>query len=255
MYNHIYTTRTLDITTKWQHVKLNVGRILYVIMQKQDAEIHLYGGKIYTTRITCGELKEQLGEDFLEIRRGCLVSAITIQNITETVNLINGEALKYTIRRKKEIIHAFRQKQQAIIGRLAANDTPKTYEAYRQHYCCYEDAPFAFADIKMIFNDEISAVDWIFCYGNEALAKLEMFPLKKLIGQKFSVLFENMDSDWLRFYEKAVLYGEIMEINHYSPEIDAFLKVICFPTFWGHCVCILFHTYDLNVYGDDEPFR
>ena len=90
MYNRIYTTRTLDITTKWQHVKLNVGRILYVIMQKQDAEIHLYGGKIYTTRITCGELKEQLGEDFLEIRRGCLVSAITIQNITETVNLING---------------------------------------------------------------------------------------------------------------------------------------------------------------------
>ena len=84
MYNRIYTTRTLDITTKWQHVKLNVGRILYVIMQKQDAEIHLYGGKIYTTRITCGELKEQLGEDFLEIRRGCLVSAITIQNITET---------------------------------------------------------------------------------------------------------------------------------------------------------------------------
>ena len=183
------------------------------------------------------------------------MSAITIQNITETVNLINGEALKYTIRRKKEIIHAFRQKQQAIIGRLAANDTPKTYEAYRQHYCCYEDAPFAFADIKMIFNDEISAVDWIFCYGNEALAKLEMFPLKKLIGQKFSVLFENMDSDWLRFYEKAVLYGEIMEINHYSPEIAAFLKVICFPTFWGHCGCILFHTYDLNVYGDDEPFR
>ena len=138
------------------------------------------------------------------------------------------------------IIHAFRQKQQVIIGRLAANDTPKTYEAYRQHYCCYEDAPFAFADIKMIFNDEISAVDWIFCYGNEALAKLEMFPLKKLIGQKFSVLFENMDPDWLRFYEKAVLYGEIMEINHYSPEIDAFLKALCFPTFRWHCGCIYF---------------
>lgn len=79
------------------------------------------------------------------------------------------------------------QKQQVIIGRLVANDTPKTYEAYRQHYCCYEDAPFAFADIKMIFNDEISAV--IFCYGNEALAKLEMFPLKKLIGQKFELVF------------------------------------------------------------------
>ena len=66
---------------------------------------------------------------------------------------------------------------------------------------------------------------------------------------------EIVNNTWHISYEKAVLYGEIMEINHYSPEIDAFLKVICFPTFWGHCGCILFHTYDLNVYGDDEPFR
>ena len=255
MRNHIYATRILDITTQWQHIELNVGRILYVIMKKQDAEIHLYDGKIYTTRITCGELKEQLGENFLEIRRGCLVSAITIQNITDTVNLINGESLKYTVRRKKEIIHAFRQKQQDIIGRFAVDGTPKTYEEYRRHYACYEEAPFAFADIEMIFNDETSAVDWVFCYGNNALAKLEMFPLEKLIGQKFSSLFDNMDPDWLRFYEKAVLYGEVMEINHYSPEIDAFLKVICFPTFGGHCGCILFHTYDIDVYGEDAPFQ
>ena len=26
----------------------------------------------------------------------------------------------------------------------------------------------------------------------------------------------------------------------YSPEIDTYLKVICFPTFSGHCGCMLF---------------
>ena len=49
-----------------------------------------------------------------------------------------------------------------------------------------------------------------------------------------------MDSKWLRSYERAALYGETLEIMDYSPEIDTNLKVICFPTYPGHCGCILF---------------
>ncbi|MFW5668513.1 hypothetical protein [Acetivibrio ethanolgignens] len=41
-------------------------------------------------------------------------------------------------------------------------------------------------------------------------------------------------------YEQATLYGERLEIMAYSPEIDAELKIICFPTFPGHCGCMLF---------------
>lgn len=40
-----------------------------------------------------------------------------------------------------------------------------------------------------------------------------------------------------------------MEINDYSPEIDAELKVICFPTFKGHCGCILFNINDIKMRG------
>ena len=31
--------------------------------------------------------------------------------------------------------------------------------------------------------------------------------------------------------KRAALYGEVLEIMDYSPEIDKNLKVICFPTF------------------------
>ena len=41
--------------------------------------------------------------------------------------------------------------------------------------------------------------------------------------------------------ERAALYGEMIEIVDYSPEIDTNLKVICFQTFVGHCGCILFN--------------
>ena len=41
-------------------------------------------------------------------------------------------------------------------------------------------------------------------------------------------------------YERTALYGETLEITAYSPEIDTELKIVCFPTFSGHCGCMLF---------------
>ena len=75
----------------------------------------------------------------------------------------------------------------------------------------------------------------------DALARLEKKPLKKLIGKSFGSVFSNMDSKWLRSYEQAALYGKTLEIVSYSPEIDTNLKIICYPTFKGHCGCILFN--------------
>ena len=96
----------------------------------------------------------------------------------------------------------------------------------------------------MVFNEDSQAVDWIFRYGNEALARLENCPLDKLIGSSFGSIFVNMDSKWLRSYERAVLYGETLELIDYSPEIDKYLRIICFPTFKGHCGCMLFDICD-----------
>ena len=73
-----------------------------------------------------------------------------------------------------------------------------------------------------------------------------MIPIEQLIGSTFGSLFKNMDSKWLRSYERATLFGEKLEMIDYSPEIDKYLKVICFPTFRGHCGCILFDLSDIR---------
>ena len=44
-----------------------------------------------------------------------------------------------------------------------------------------------------------------------------------------------------------MLYGEMPEIFDYSPEVDTYLKVTCFPTFAGHCGCILFSVQDFSA--------
>ena len=56
-----------------------------------------------------------------------------------------------------------------------------------------------------------------------------------------------MDSKWLRAYERATLYHEVLEVVDYSPEIDTYLKIICFPTFKGHCGCILFDISEISL--------
>ncbi|MGI6021109.1 MAG: LytTR family transcriptional regulator DNA-binding domain-containing protein [Lachnospiraceae bacterium] len=241
--------RYITVTSNRKKIQIGISTILYVIMKRNDAEIHVAGNKIFTVRMTLKKLKEELGDGFLAVHRSCLVSVIAIHDIKDKVYLNNGEALDYVVRKKKALLEELKNKQKMIIGSFGGRDTPETQEDYFRYFRSFDDMPFAFTDIEMVFNEKRHAVDWIFRYGNQALAKLEKLPLQKLIGSSFSSLFENMDSKWLRSYERAALYGEKLEIVDYSPEIDTFLKVICFPTFKGHCGCILFDITDINITG------
>ena len=236
----------ITISSNKKVVKLNISTILYVSMKRNNAEIHALGGKVYTARITLTELEAKLGEGFIRVHRSCLVSVMAIHEISDKVYLSNGEALDYVVRKKKAILDMLQEKQRKIIGSFAGEDIPQIDEEYRRYYSGFEHMPFAFADIEMVFNEENHAVDWIFRYGNPELARLERLPLEQLIGNSFGKLFSNMDSKWLRSYERAALYGERLEIIDYSPEIDTYLKVICFPTFRGHCGCILFDISEIE---------
>lgn len=80
-----------------------------------------------------------------------------------------------------------------------------------------------------------------------ALAELEKLPLEQLINHAFGSIFPNMDAKWLRVYERTALYGEMLEIVDFSPEIDTALRIICFPTFKGHCGCILFDQAEIQT--------
>ena len=239
-------SKHITIIADGRKMVLGISTILYVLKVGNHVEIHVSGGKIYKTRMTLGDLAEKLGDGFIKAHRGCLVSVMAIHDITDNINLSNGEILVYTIRKKNEIIGQFHEKQKRMIAGFLGEDVPATEEEYRQHYSSFEYLPFAFTDIEMVFNEESHAVDWIFRYGNAALSKLEKLPLEQLIGSSFGSLFSNMDSKWLRSYERATIYGETLEIIDYSPEIDTYLKVICFPTFKGHCGCILFDISDIK---------
>ena len=241
-------SKHITILSNRKEVTLVVSSILYILMKGNNAEIHTFGHKVYKTRMTMNELENTLGDGFLKVHRSCLVSVMAVHDITDKINLSNGESLDYVVRKKKEIIAQLHAKQKNMISSFSGERNPAVEEKYHAHYNCFDVLPIAFADIEMVFNEERRAVDWIFRYGNLALAKLEKIPLERLIGSSFSSLFSNMDSKWLWSYERAALYGETLEIIDYSPEIDTYLEVICFPTFQGHCGCILFDISQLKFF-------
>lgn len=200
----------ITVTFNRTKIAIRCADILYVVMSDDHCTIHMFDGSVYRCRMTLKELKKQLDEGFMEVKRGCMIAKIS----------------------KKKL--------------------PLTPEEYGKYYKICDSLPFAFTDIEMVFNEEKKAVDWIFRYGNEALATLEKLPLDKMIGNSFSSLFSNMDAKWLHVYERATLYGETLEIMDYSPEIDTNLKIICFPTFPGHCGCILFNADQMKSISEEN---
>ena len=237
----------ISVISNRTHITLLAEDILYLSLSGRKTVIHVTGNRIYETYAPIDELAKLLGSAFLRVDRCCLVSAKAIHDVTKTINLINGESLDYARRRKREIVEQLRIERQKIGQTLERNDAPTSWEAYHRHYASFDHVPFAFADIEMVFSEAHSAVDWIFRYGNEALAELEKTPLEQLIDHSFGSIFPNMDAKWLRVYERTALYGETMEITDYSPEIDTDLKIICFPTFKGHCGCMLFDQAEIQT--------
>lgn len=240
--------KSISFFSEMREVTVNIRTILYIKVNNGISYVHLVSGKVLPTRMTAMEFEQTLGEDFIKIRRGCLVSVYAVHSITDTVNLINGETLKYADRVVAEITEQYKARQRAVIDGFAAQNSLYTPETYAEHYRSFDDMPFAFADIEMVFDESNSAVDWVFRYGNAALAELEGVPLEKLIGNNFTTVFRSMDTKWLRTYEHVVLFEEMLNIVDYSPEIGADLNIICFPIFKGHCGCILFDVSKIKFF-------
>ena len=242
----------ITVTFNRTKIAIRCADILYVIMSDDHCRIHMFDGNVYRCRMTLKELKKQLNEEFIEVKRGCMVAVSAISDIGDRILLSNGEKICYTKRKKRVLREELQKNQELIIAKISKKKLPLTAEEYRKYYKICDALPFAFTDIEMVFNEEKKAVDWIFRYGNEALAALEKQPLDKMIGSSFSSLFSNMDAKWLQVYERATLYGETLEIMDYSPEIDTNLKIICFPTFPGHCGCILFNADKMKSINEEK---
>ena len=124
----------LTIVHERKKIMLNIDNILYVIKVGKTAEIHLSGGTVYRVRMTLSDLVTKLGDEFVKIHRGCVVSAMAVHDVTDQVNLSNGESLEYAKRKKKAIIQQLVSNKKNIISRLSGSGIPESEVEYRKYY-------------------------------------------------------------------------------------------------------------------------
>lgn len=147
-------SNSISIISNRRRISLSPEDILYVQLVNRQSVIHISGGKTYETYTTIDELAQQLGSGFIRADRATLVSARAVHTIGKKIELINGEALSFTHRRKRELREQLRAGRREIVQSLSDSDAPAMREEYRQHYARYDSAPFAFTDIEMVFNEE-----------------------------------------------------------------------------------------------------
>ncbi len=246
--------KPITITVNYRRVTLDTRSVQYVFVDHNTAEFHLSTGARCKTRLPIKTLEPMLGDEFIRTHRNYLVAVRAIHSISDRVYLNNGESLFFAQRRKKELTDELRQRRRQLLERLSAVSETHTEAEYHDRFRSFDDLPIAFCDIEMVLDASQNAVDWIFRYGNEALAKLEKTTLSALLGKSFSSVFPNMDEKWLKSYERAALYGQTLEIIDHSHEIDTDLDIICFPTIKGHCGCILLNVDEMH-YAENQGDR
>ena len=91
----------ITVTFNRAKIALRCADILYVIMSDDHCTIHMFDGSVYRCRITLKELKKQLDEGFMEVKRGCMIAVSAISDIGDKILLSNGEEICYTKRKKR----------------------------------------------------------------------------------------------------------------------------------------------------------
>lgn len=238
--------REIAIISNREHITINVSTILYVIMKGRNSEIHVTGGGCYQTREALDDIFEQLGDGFIRAHRSCIVAARAVHRVKKTIELSNGEVLEIPPRKRREMNERLAEQRRLIVDGFCKKGIPSSFKEYSRHYGGFESLPFAFADLEITYSEKSGVSDWIVRYGNPAFETLMKAPAEKLVGSSFGSLFSNPDSKWLRSFERAALYGEKMELIDYRSEVGAYLKVICYPTFEGHCGCLLFNVSEIE---------
>ena len=77
----------ITVTFNRTKIAIRCADILYVIMSDDHCRIHMFDGNVYRCRMTLKELKKQLNEEFIEVKRGCMVAVSAISDIGDRILL------------------------------------------------------------------------------------------------------------------------------------------------------------------------
>ena len=132
----------ISVISNRRHISLLTEDILYIQLSGRQSIIHFSDGRTYETYATIHELKSMLGSGFIRADRATLVSIKGIHDIGKEIELVNGETLYYSCRKKRELkeqLRAGRRLRGLERGLAEQRAKPSAEPAV---CVCHENSPF-----------------------------------------------------------------------------------------------------------------
>ena len=112
-------------------------------------------------------------------------------------------------------------------------------EALQRHF---DTLPEAFALLEILLDADKKPYDFRFMYVNQALIDLQGLSKEQIQGSRFYQIFPEGSRKWLPFlYDAAFQRKKHVLRKFFSPEINRYLRIICYPWPGSHlCACLLY---------------
>ncbi|MEG0766776.1 MAG: ATP-binding protein, partial [Clostridia bacterium] len=104
---------------------------------------------------------------------------------------------------------------------------------------CFDKSPIAFAILKALCNTQGKLLDFIICYINETLAKLDGRSVLEMQGQPLSHVLKQAESPWNAFCTDTALCGTEHQWVAHRVSAHQYFSVRTYCPQEGYCACIL----------------
>jgi len=194
----------ISVISNRRHISLLTEDILYIQLSGRQSIIHFSDGRTYETYATIHELESMLGSGFIRADRATLVSIKGIHDIGKEIELVNGETLYYSCRKKRELKEQLRAGRRQIAQSLSDSDAPTTQEEYQRTVPAMTARPLRLPTSRWCSTRSVPL--WT---GSSATVTRHWLKSKKRrcssAIHSFGSIFPNMDEKWLRVYERTAL--------------------------------------------------
>ena len=99
-------TKHITIISSRKKIVLGVSSILYVFVVGKNTQIHILGEKVYETKMSLNCLEKELGDGFIRVHRGCLVSAMRYIILRTKLTSLTEKLLNTRNERKNKLLNS-----------------------------------------------------------------------------------------------------------------------------------------------------
>ncbi|MBU0934059.1 MAG: PAS domain S-box protein [Spirochaetes bacterium] len=135
---------------------------------------------------------------------------------------------------------------QTFAGRAASEIERKATE--QKYQILFNEMLEGFAIHELVCNENGDAVDYRFLAVNPAFEKMTGLNAADIIGKTVLTVLPSTEAYWIENYGRVGLYGESLQFEGYSAELNRFYSTTAFQTQYRQFACIVTDITDRRIH-------